>query len=82
MSASNNQAGESLLYLELNVFALHLCLLADAFLITSSETLLEDLHSGPKELEREEKKTRKEQSENKEEIKREKKECEESGRGS
>ncbi|XP_072640825.1 uncharacterized protein [Canis lupus baileyi] len=54
----------------------------DAFLITSSETLLEDLHSGPKELEREEKKTRKEQSENKEEIKREKKECEESERGS
>ena len=57
--------------MELNAFALHLDLLADTFLITFSETLLEELSGGPKELEREEKKTRKEKNENKE-IKREK----------
>lgn len=73
----DNQTGKSLLQLELNAFALHLCLFADTFLITFSETLLEGLRKGPKDMEKEEKKTReKEQSKNKE-IKRERAKCRE-----
>ena len=70
----DNQAGKSLLQLELNAFALHLCLFEDTFLITFSETLLEGLRNGPKDLEEEEKSREKEQSKNKE-IKRERAEC-------
>lgn len=47
----DNQAGQFLLQLELN--ALHLCVLADTFLITFSETLLEGLSNGSKDMAKE-----------------------------
>lgn len=59
--------------MELNVFfVLHLCLLADTFLITLSETLLEELSCGPEMLEREEEKRTRRKNQSKNENKTEK----------
>lgn len=71
----DNQAGEFLFQLELNAFALHLCLLADTFLITFSETLLEGLSNGPKDMEKEDDKKTREPSKNMEEMTRDRAEC-------
>lgn len=58
MELHDGQAGEFLFLSEFNAFALHLCLLADIFVITFSESLLEGLSSGPKDVEKEDKKMR------------------------